>query len=399
MRKKGISLPRGAVARSPKEAVEVAKQLGGSDWVVKAQILAGGRGKGVFQNGFQGGVHIADSLEAVESISKEMLGSRLITNQTGDGGRPVDVVYVTERVYIRRETYFAITLDRSTCSPVVMVSSKGGMDIESLAKKYPSQINRIPISVETGISSEQCETIARALGFEKKLKQVAKQINLLYDLFIKEDMVLFEVNPLVETSSGDMMCLDAKLNFDPNAAFRHPEWENQKDWRQEDPREQLADKYGLNYIGLNGSIACLVNGAGLAMATMDIIKLYGGDPANFLDVGGGASVKQISEAFKLLNSDPKVTTILVNIFGGILRCDHIAIGIIQSMKEIKLEKPVILRLQGTNARKAKEILNTSDLRIIATEDLDQAASRAVKISKIKQIADEASLNVTFELPI
>lgn len=397
----GIRVPRGKAAKTPEQAVAIAKELGGEDWVVKAQILAGGRGKGTFDNGFRGGVHVVNgTAEDVGKLAGKMLGHNLITKQSGAQGRPVNEVAVTERFYIRRETYFAIAMDRATAGPVIIASASGGMDIEAVAEENPSAILRIPVDIFKGISNEQAEAIATKLGFNGKNRQDAvDQFKKLYKLFIDRDATLLEINPLVETSDGRVLCLDAKLNFDDNALFRHKDLEALRDWTQEDPREVAAAKYDLNYIGLDGNIACLVNGAGLAMATMDMIKLKGGEPANFLDVGGSANEKQVMEAFKILNGDERVSVILVNIFGGIMRCDVIASGIIAAARELNLQKPLIVRLQGTNVEKAKELIDSCGLRIIPAEDLDQAATQSVKIAKIREMAAEAQLSVSFELPL
>lgn len=401
MNESGIRVPKGGAAKTPEEAVKLAQQLGGQDWVVKAQILAGGRGKGTFDNGFKGGVHIINgSPEEVGKIAKKMLGHNLITKQSGPQGRPVDCIAVTERFYVRRETYFAIAMDRASNGPVVVASAAGGMDIEAVAEETPDAIIRVPVDIKKGISTEQCEAIADKLGFVGANRADAvDQFRRLYNLFIDRDATLLEINPLVETSDGRVLCLDAKLNFDDNALFRHKDLDALRDWSQEDPREVQAAKFDLNYIGLDGTIACLVNGAGLAMATMDMIKLKGGEPANFLDVGGSANEKQVMEAFKILNGDERVSVILVNIFGGIMRCDVIASGIIAAAKELNLQKPLIVRLQGTNVAKAKELIDSCGLRIIPADDLDQAASQAVKIAKIREMAKEANLSVSFELPL
>lgn len=368
---------------------------------MKAQILAGGRGKGTFDNGFKGGVHIINGdINEVGKVAEKMLGHNLITLQSGPQGRPVNNIHVTERFYVRRENYFAIAMDRNSNGPVIMVSPSGGMDIETVARETPEKLTRIPINIDVGITDQDCESIANKLNFTGDNRAEAiDQFKKLYKLFIEKDATLMEINPLVETNTGSVVCLDAKINFDDNALFRHKELESRKDWSQEDPREYQASKYDLNYIGLDGNIACLVNGAGLAMATMDMIKIKGGEPANFLDVGGGASEKQVSEAFKILNSDNNVSVILVNIFGGIMKCDVIAAGIINAAKELNLQKPLVIRLQGTNVSKAKELIDSCGLRIIPADDLDSAATQSVKIAKIREMAKEAHLNVSFELPI
>jgi succinyl-CoA synthetase beta subunit len=367
--------------------------------IIKAQVLAGGRGKGKFTSGLRGGVHICTSPEEVAEIAKQMLGYRLITKQTGEQGRPVSHVYICERKYNRKETYLAITMDRSFYGPVLVASSAGGVDIEGVAAETPDLIVKEGIDIFKGLQREQAERVAQSVGFKKNYGEVAEQIMKLYDLFIKKDATLVEINPFVETSTGEVLCLDAKINFDDNALFRQKDVHDMRDPSQEDPREVAASQFDLNYIGLDGNIACLVNGAGLAMATMDIIKLHGGRPANFLDVGGGASERQVAEAFKILVGDPNVKAILVNIFGGIMRCDVIALGIINAAKELSMRVPVIVRLQGTNVGKAKEIMEKSGLRLIPVDDLDQAAAHAVSIAQISQIAEDAQLKVHFELPL
>lgn len=400
MSKFGIRVPRGSVARTADEAQRVAERLGGKDWIIKAQVLAGGRGKGTFDSGLKGGVQMASKPHDVKEIAGKMIGYRLITKQTGAEGRPVNMVQVTERLYVRSEKYVAFVMDRASLGPVLVASSQGGMDIEAVAAETPHLIIKEPIDINKGLQPDQAERVARAIGFEPDhINDVKDQLLKLYELFIKKDATLIEINPFVETADGRIMCLDAKINFDDNALFRQPDVAAMRDPTQEDEREVQAAEHDLNYIGLDGNIACLVNGAGLAMATMDIIKLHGGEPANFLDVGGGASEKQIAEAFKLLNSDPRVQAILVNIFGGIMRCDIIALGIIKAAKEIGLKKPLVVRLEGTNQERGRELLDSSGLRIFSCEDLDQAAATSVKIAKISQMAMEANLAIKFELPI
>jgi len=329
-----------------------------------------------------------------------MLGHKLVTKQTGAEGRPVHKVLVAKRHFLRRETYFAILLDRQYGGPVMVGSSQGGMDIEKVAHENPDAIIKEGIDIFKGIQPEQTARMAKALGFgEEQIPEVQRQMALLYKLFVEKDALLLEINPFVETSTGEVMCMDAKINFDPNASFRQKDVFELEDMSQKDPREVEAAKADLNYIGLDGNIGCLVNGAGLAMATMDIIKLNGGNPANFLDVGGGATKQQVQEAIKILSNDPKVRVILVNIFGGIMRCDVIALGLIAAAKELALKIPLVVRLQGTNVALAKQIMNESGLRIIAADDLDVAAQKAVNASKILEIAQEGNLSVSFELPI
>lgn len=400
MSKFGINVPKGSVARTADEAQRVAERLGGKDWIIKAQVLAGGRGKGTFDSGLKGGVQIAAKLADVRDIAGKMIGHRLVTKQTGAEGRPVNMVQVTERLYVRNEKYIAFVMDRVSLGPVLIASAQGGMDIEAVAAENPAAIVKTAIDVNVGLTEKQAAEVARAIGFDADhIHLVTEQLMKLYELFIKKDATLIEINPFVETNDGRIMCLDAKINFDDNALFRQADVAAMRDPSQEDPREVEAAQHDLNYIGLDGDIACLVNGAGLAMATMDIIKLHGGEPANFLDVGGGASEKQVTEAFKLLNADPKVHAILVNIFGGIMRCDIIALGIIKAATEIGLKKPLVVRLEGTNQERGQQLLDQSGLRIFPCEDLDEAAKRAVKIALISRMAQEANLGIKFELPL
>jgi len=310
-------------------------------------------------------------------------------------------VYICERRYIRREVYLAVMMDRASNGPVVVGSAIGGVNIETIAKENPDAIIKESIDTNTGVTAEQALRIAMKLGFKRGriLHECANQIRLLYEFFWKNDCTLLEINPLAETSNGECLIMDAKLNIDDNALFRHPELSALRDETQEDPRDIEALKHDLNYIGLDGNIACLVNGAGLAMATMDIIKLHGGSPANFLDVGGGATDSQVTAAFKIITSDPNVKSILVNIFGGIMRCDVIAMGIVNAAKQLGLKLPVVIRLQGTNAESGQKIIEASGLRLIGTDDLDEAAEQAVKIAQIMDSASSAKLNVKFEIPI
>lgn len=401
----GLNTVRGTPVTSAEEAEKIAKAYyafaDDADLVVKAQTLAGGRGKGVFDTGFKGGVHICTSPEEVREVTHQMLGHRLITAQTGKEGKPVNVVYICERRYIRREVYLAVMMDRTSNGPVIVGSAVGGVNIETLAHENPDAIIKEPVDITVGVTSEQALRIAQKLGFRRGriLHECANQVRLLYEMFWKNDCTLVEINPLAETSNGECVIMDAKINIDDNALFRHPELAALRDESQEDPRDIEALKHDLNYIGLNGNIACLVNGAGLAMATMDIIKLHGGSPANFLDVGGGASESQVVAAFKIITSDPNVKSILVNIFGGIMRCDVIALGIVNAAKSLGLRLPVVIRLQGTNAEGGKQIIEASGLRLIGTDDLDEAADQAVKIAAIMDSAAAAHLNVKFEIPI
>uniref|UniRef100_UPI00398E6BF9 succinate--CoA ligase [ADP-forming] subunit beta, mitochondrial-like n=1 Tax=Pristiophorus japonicus TaxID=55135 RepID=UPI00398E6BF9 len=396
----GISIPRGQVASSADEAFKAAKALGSKDVVVKAQVLAGGRGKGEFEGGLKGGVKIVYSPEEVRDIASRMIGRKLVTKQTGEKGRICNQVFICERRYPRREYYFAITMDRSYQGPVLIGSSHGGVNIEDVAAETPDAIIKEPVDIMEGIKKEQAVKVAQQMDFPVALiDDAADVIVRLYELFVKYDATLIEINPMVEDSSGVVMCMDAKITFDSNAAYRQKQVFDLQDWSQEDERDREAAKADLNYIGLDGSIGCLVNGAGLAMATMDIIKLHGGTPANFLDVGGGATAQQVTEAFKLITSDKKVQAILVNIFGGIMRCDIIAQGIITAVSDLNLKIPIVVRLQGTRVDDAKAIIAASSLKILACDDLDDAARMVVKLSEIVSLAKEAQVNVNFQLPI
>jgi len=395
MRKYGISVPRGELATSLEEAKSISKKFGKDDYIIKSQILAGGRGRGTFTNGFKGGVHLTTTQEEFETVTSKMLGQTLVTKQTGPSGQLVNKVLIAERHYIRREAYFAILLDRKS-SNVVMVGSKyGGMDIETVAHDTPEAIVKVPVKISEGVNDEQCRTMARALGFPPSLEgKLIDQIKCLYNMFISTDATQVEINPFVETANGEVMCMDAKINFDDNAAYRQKEIFQLRDYTQEDSREVEASKFDLNYIGLDGNIGCLVNGAGLAMATMDIIQLNGGVPANFLDVGGGASAKQVTEALKIIASDPNVKAILVNIFGGIMRCDVIATGILNAVSVLDLKTPLVVRLSGTNVEEAKKLLNESSLKVISADCLGEAAKKVVKVANIIQMAECANLKVT-----
>jgi succinyl-CoA synthetase beta subunit len=384
LQKFDVATTRGEVASTLSEVDQIASELGQINLVVKAQIHAGGRGKGTFTNGFEGGVHLSKSPAQAREIASKMLGQTLVTHQTGPAGRVVNKVLVAESAEIAREIYFAILLDRATAAPVMVASMEGGVEIETVAAKSPEKIIREQIDPLAGLQSFQTRKLAKQLGFESsQLKSASKLFEGLYRTFVAFDCSMVEVNPLVVTTKGEVFALDAKFNFDDNALYRHPEIVAMRDIAEEDPREVEASKHGLSYIGLDGNIACLVNGAGLAMATMDIIKFYGGEPANFLDVGGGATEEQVTEAFKILISDKKVKTILVNIFGGIMRCDVIAQGIINAAKTVKLSVPLVVRLEGTNVEKGKQLLKESGLALIAADDLADAAQKAVKAAKDK----------------
>jgi succinyl-CoA synthetase beta subunit len=385
LKKFDVATTRGRVASTLDEAEQIARELGDIDIVVKAQIHAGGRGKGTFTNGFKGGVHVLTTPAEVRDVAAKMLGQILVTHQTGPAGRQVNKVLVAESADIAREIYFAVLLDRATAAPVIVASTEGGVEIEAVAAKSPEKIIREPIDPLAGLQPFQTRKLAKQLGFEpSQLKSASKLFEGLYRTFIAYDCSMVEVNPLVVTKKGDVLALDAKFNFDDNAIYRHPEVGALRDIAEEDPREVEASKHGLNYIGLDGNIACLVNGAGLAMATMDIIKFYGGEPANFLDVGGGATEEQVTEAFKILIADKKVKAILVNIFGGIMKCDIIGQGIINAAKTLKLSVPLVVRLEGTNVEAGKKLIADSGLAVIAADDLADAAQKAVEAAAGKK---------------
>ncbi len=371
----GAPVLKGGVAYTPQEAVEVAQELGGPVWVVKAQIHAGGRGKA-------GGVKVVKSIEEVEQAAKALLGHKLVTHQTGPEGKEVHRVYVEDGCRIAKEYYFSILIDRASGRPAVIASSEGGMDIEEVAATHPDKIVKLVIDPLIGMAPFYQRRIAFGLGMKGDVaKKAMKVFAALYDAFVALDASLVEINPLVETEEGEVILLDAKMAFDDNALFRHPEIRDLRDESEEDPMEVRAAKYGLNYIRLDGNIGCMVNGAGLAMATMDIIKIKGGEPANFLDVGGGATRERVTEAFKIILSDENVEGILVNIFGGIMRCDVIAEGVIAAAREVDLQVPLVVRLEGTNVELGKKMLAESGLAIIPASDLDDAAEKAVKAAK------------------
>jgi len=394
----GIAVPKTKVCSTPAEAETAAEEMGG-DAIVKAQVLAGGRGKGTFLNGFQGGVRACNSSLEARGIAAKMLGQNLVTKQTGPEGKPCNKVTVNERLYLRRETYFAILMDRASNGPVMVASPYGGMNIEDVAAENPDAIFSEPIDIFKGVQDAQVKRLANAMGFTspKSHEQAKAIMTRLYELFIKRDATQVEINPLAETHDGRVLCIDAKLNFDDNAVFRQKDLFAMRDESQMDTREVIADKNGLNYIGLDGSIGCVVNGAGLAMATMDIIKLSGGNPANFLDLGGAASADQVIEAFRLLQSDPNVKVILVNIFGGIMRCDVIALGLIKAVSELGVKKPLVVRLMGTNHEAGKKVIEDSGLRMLMADDLGDAAAKAVRICEILQLAEKADISVALNI--
>ena len=380
----GVAVPRGAVARTPEEAESIARSLPCNSFVVKAQVHAGGRGKGKFADGFVSGVHLVKTPAQVRDVTARMLGNQLITHQTGPEGKPVHAVLVGESTEIARELYLAIALDRASGYPVLIASQEGGVEIETVAEKNPSAILREQIHPGLGLQPYQARKASIFLGFPSTgLRAPCRLIHAVYRLFLEKDCSQVEINPLAVTKGGDVVALDAKLNFDDNALFRHKEIETLRDASQEDPRDLAAAEHHLNYIGLDGDIGCMVNGAGLAMATMDLLQAAGGRPANFLDVGGGASEQMITAAFKLLQGDPRVRVIFINIFGGILKCDVLAQGIVAACRTAAPRVPVIVRLQGTNVEEGRKILRESGLKLTAAEGLTEAADKAVAAAKGK----------------
>jgi succinyl-CoA synthetase beta subunit len=367
----GITVPKGIPVKSPNAAVDAAKELGGDLWVVKAQVHAGGRGKA-------GGVKLARTRTEVHQYTEQMLGKQLVTHQSGPEGLPVNVVYVESGSDIDRELYLSMLVDREVSRVAFIASAAGGMDIEQVAAETPEKIFTVSIAPDAGLQDYQARQLAFGLELDKKqMRQFGNLIKRMYKLYVECDASLVEVNPLIVTKSGDVIALDAKINIDGNALYRQPKLVELRDITQEDEKEREAAVHDLNYVSLDGDIACMVNGAGLAMATMDLIKLHGGDPANFLDVGGGATKERVAEAFKLILSNKNVAAILVNIFGGIVRCDLIAEGIISAVKEVGVSVPVVVRLEGTNVEKGRELLASSGLDIIAADDLTDAAKKVV----------------------
>jgi len=374
----GVATPTGKVAATAEEAGEAARAIGGTGLVVKAQVHAGGRGKGTFTNGFKGGVHLVGTAEEAQEIAGKMLGQTLVTHQTGPEGKPVSKVLIAKAVDISKEYYFAVLFDRQTSRHAIIASTEGGMNIEEVAEKTPEKIFKEYVHPTLGLQGYQCRKIAANLGLRGALMtQAVKLFTALYKLYLQSDCSLVEVNPLAVTTDNQLVALDAKFNFDDNSLYRQKDINALRDVTEEDPREVAAGEYGLSYIGLDGNIACLVNGAGLAMATMDIIKFHGGDPANFLDVGGGASKDQVAAAFKIILGDPNVKGILVNIFGGIMDCNVIATGIIAAAEETGLSLPLVVRLEGNNVAAGKETLAQSGLAITGADDLTDAAKKIV----------------------
>jgi len=373
----GIAVPAGRVAATAEQAALVAQSLGGPVWVVKAQVHAGGRGKA-------GGVKVARDIEGVRTAAAGMLGQRLRTKQTGPEGLPVEKIYVEAGSEIDREIYLSLTLNRERGRVALVASAAGGMDIEQVAAKTPEKILTVNVHPAAGLQPYQCRQIAYGLGLTGgQVAQFQSIASALYRLYLEKDASLVEVNPLIVTKGGDLVALDAKINIDANAVFRHPDLAQLRDANQEDAMERRASEHDLNYVSLDGDIACMVNGAGLAMATMDLIKLHGGQPANFLDVGGGATSERVTAAFQLILSNPKVRAVLVNIFGGIVRCDLIADGVINAVKNVGVSVPVVVRLEGTNAKEARETLANSGLTITAATDLTDAARKVVALAKKK----------------
>ncbi len=387
----GVPVSIGAPAFTPEEAAKAAGDLGGELWVVKSQIHAGGRGKGRFKEaeaGDKGGVRLARSAEEVRRFAGETLGRTLVTHQTGPQGKRVNRIYVEQGSEIAKEFYLSLLVDRATAQVAFVVSTEGGMNIEEVARNTPDKIVTFSVDPATGLCPHHVRRLSQALGLDRDgQKQMAKVATALYDAFLAKDMNLLEINPLIVTADGQLLCLDAKMGFDPNALERHPDVLALRDETEEDSKEIEASKYELSYVALDGAIGCMVNGAGLAMATMDIIKLYGEEPANFLDVGGGASREKVTAAFKIITSDPKVKGILVNIFGGIMRCDIIAEGVIAAVKEVGLQVPLVVRLEGTNVDEGKAILRESGLNVIAADDLDDAARKVVAAVRAQSVTD------------
>jgi succinyl-CoA synthetase beta subunit len=371
----GVPVPRGEVAYTADEAADIARRLGGGTVVVKAQIHAGGRGKG-------GGVKLAKTPDEAARIARDMIGMTLVTHQTGPEGRVVSRVLIEEGLAISRELYLSILLDRGAARPIVMASAAGGMDIEEVAAKTPEQIVREHVHPSVGLAAFQGKKIAFALGLDGgQASKFGKLLAALYAAYLGTDASLLEINPLIVTASGDLLALDAKMNFDDNALYRHSDVRELRDLAEEDPLEIEASKFSLNYIRLDGSIGCMVNGAGLAMATMDIIKLAGGEPANFLDVGGGANAEQIRNAFKILMADRNVRAVLINIFGGILRCDVLAQGVIAAVQELHVAVPIVIRMEGTNVEEGKRMLAESGLNFTTADDMGDAANKVVALAR------------------
>ncbi len=383
----GVPVSKGVPILKAEEAEAAARQLGGPLWVVKSQIHAGGRGKGKFKEasaGDKGGVRLAKSIDETKQFVKEMLGATLVTEQTGPAGKQVNRIYLEDGSDIEKEFYLSLLVDRETSRVAFVVSTEGGMNIEDVAHNTPEKIVTFSVDPATGVMGHHGRTVAQALGLKGDLaKQAEKLVSQLYTAFIAKDMDMLEINPLIISKQGELKCLDAKMSFDSNALYRHPEIVALRDTTEEDAKEIEASKYDLAYIALDGTIGCMVNGAGLAMATLDIIKLYGESPANFLDVGGGASEEKVTAAFKIITADPNVKGILVNIFGGIMKCDVIAAGVVAAVKAVGLQVPLVVRLEGTNVEEGKKIIRESGLNVLPADDLDDAAQKIVNAVKGK----------------
>jgi succinyl-CoA synthetase beta subunit len=385
LRSYGAPVSDGRVVLRAEDAKTAASEMDGPLWVIKAQIHAGGRGKGSFKEtdaGDKGGVRLTKSVQEAAEEAKKMLGRTLVTHQTGPAGKQVNRIYIEDGAGIETELYLALLVDRQSSQVSFVCSTEGGMDIEEVAASTPEKILSFSVDPATGYQAFHGRRIAFALGLKgPQVKQCVALMGTLYKMFLEKDMEMLEINPLIVTDKGDLKCLDAKMGFDGNAVYRHPDIAELRDETEEDPKELAASKYDLNYIALDGEIGCMVNGAGLAMATMDIIKLYGAEPANFLDVGGGATKEKVTEAFKIITSDPQVKGILVNIFGGIMRCDVIADGVVSAVKEVGLKVPLVVRLEGTKVEEGKAIINNSDVDVIAADDLRDGAEKIVKAVK------------------
>jgi succinyl-CoA synthetase beta subunit len=383
----GVPVSKGVPILKAEEAEAAAKQLGGPLWVVKSQIHAGGRGKGKFKEasaGDKGGVRLAKSIDEVKQFAKEMLGATLVTEQTGESGKQVNRLYIEDGSDIEKEFYLSLLVDRETSRVAFVVSTEGGMNIEDVAHNTPDKIVTFSVDPATGVMGHHGRTVAEALGLKGDLaKQAGKLVEQLYTAFLAKDMDMLEINPLIISKQGQLKCLDAKMSFDSNSLYRHPDMVALRDTTEEDAKEIEASKYDLAYIALDGTIGCMVNGAGLAMATLDIIKLYGESPANFLDVGGGATEEKVTAAFKIITSDPNVKGILVNIFGGIMKCDIIASGVVGAVKAVGLKVPLVVRLEGTNVEEGKKIIRESGLNVLPADDLDDAAQKIVNAVKGK----------------
>jgi succinyl-CoA synthetase beta subunit len=383
----GVPVSKGVPILKAEEAEAAAKQLGGPLWVVKSQIHAGGRGKGKFKEasaGDKGGVRLAKSIDEVKEYAKQMLGATLVTVQTGPAGKQVNRLYLEDGSDIEKEFYLSLLVDRETSRVAFVVSTEGGMSIEDVAHDTPEKIITFSVDPATGVMGHHGRTVAQALGLKGDLaKQAEKLVGQLYTAFVAKDMDMLEINPLIVSKQGELKCLDAKMSFDSNSLYRHPDMVALRDTTEEDEKEIEASKYDLAYIALDGTIGCMVNGAGLAMATLDIIKLYGESPANFLDVGGGASEEKVTAAFKIITADPNVKGILVNIFGGIMKCDVIAAGVVGAVKAVGLKVPLVVRLEGTNVEEGKKIIRESGLNVLPADDLDDAAQKIVNAVKGK----------------